>query len=475
MPSLESGASSCHSPSSVMAASGLLPSSQLISTEKGIGYQSGDDDPRNQPRARLVPPEIWVIIFKLVLGREPFRLREMKAYLRLRSVCRFWNDLATTSGICTGLDIALDDWVVGFDPSSYRAYVEARLAPWLAIISPLQPYFLRMTCMHPYRLSVEALQQLTQLLMTTTPSPTAVMLDDATLPPILSSISSYDTITTVELFLRDDLDHYPRLQSLSQMLPKVETFIIGAQFRLTIRFQHTSLRCLILHDMRGSPEDLQSFLEGLPSLRELYVSNTSYHLPNLDQARRATKTLPSIEVLVISGEKLAEEILSHFTLPSLKFFGLEASDSVQDQDVAIWTYSDFLSRSCLTKCTVSIKGIPTYSFFTAFVESLPSYVLLHCCAYFMPSDEVVCLPSACRVEGIYCPNLGWLDGQAMQRDDTPFKISVLSNRLGPEDKARRKQLEELGYVVEVDSMETIEAKLRSQVPRMSIDWDLWSL
>ncbi|KAH6885156.1 hypothetical protein BKA70DRAFT_1445235 [Coprinopsis sp. MPI-PUGE-AT-0042] len=75
-----------------------------------------------------ISPEVWVIIFGFVLGRESFRRHERKAYVCLRSVCTLWRRIAATPGLCTGLDILLDDWVGDLEAPLKRD-VKEKLAP----------------------------------------------------------------------------------------------------------------------------------------------------------------------------------------------------------------------------------------------------------------------------------------------------------------------------------------------------------
>lgn len=61
---------------------------------------------------RSVPPELWGVIFGYVLGPEPFGAIERQTYNRLRRVCSSWRQVAAaTPGLCTGLDIDMEECV----------------------------------------------------------------------------------------------------------------------------------------------------------------------------------------------------------------------------------------------------------------------------------------------------------------------------------------------------------------------------
>ncbi|KAH6885143.1 hypothetical protein BKA70DRAFT_1237171 [Coprinopsis sp. MPI-PUGE-AT-0042] len=62
---------------------------------------------------RQVPPEIWGIVFGHVL--------------------------ATTPGLCTGIEIVLDSWV-NPNQEDVQLQLKRKLAPWLAIINSHYPY-----------------------------------------------------------------------------------------------------------------------------------------------------------------------------------------------------------------------------------------------------------------------------------------------------------------------------------------------
>ncbi|KAH6901336.1 hypothetical protein BKA70DRAFT_693347 [Coprinopsis sp. MPI-PUGE-AT-0042] len=462
-----------------MAAPRAQHPTHLTPQEKVQHHQGHALDLKMQSPFCLVPPEIWVIIFRLVLGDAPFGRREREAYVRLRSVCTLWKEAAAAPGLCPGLDVTLDDWVGESEPNSCRwvqSDVETRLAPWLAILNPIQPYVLRMRLLDGTQFNSTEVEQLTRLFLTTTPSPSSVALDDATTFAVFSYTSHYATVGQLQLYLNKKLDCYRGIQWLQRIFPNLKTLLINACWELGVTFKHPHLQCLTLTEMVGFPEDFQNLLQDLPSLRELKVRSPNAYYPDFGEVRGTTKVLSSIEVLVVTGESFAAEILSHFTFPCLKFLGFQAIGRVEDTDIAIRTYSEFLSRSRLTNCTISIRGQPTRSFFAAFVESLPPYARLHCNIQYFPSGEGVRPLGPSPVEEIYCPNLVWLDGPLLQRGN-PAKIFVApqSDAPGEEAKSRRKELEELGYFVEVCSLDTMESRLRSQVPWMSIDWKLWSI
>ncbi|KAH6901328.1 hypothetical protein BKA70DRAFT_1436371 [Coprinopsis sp. MPI-PUGE-AT-0042] len=425
----------------------------------------------------FVPPEIWTIIFRLVLGVALFGRREREAYVRLRRVCTIWRDAAATPGLCKGLDITLNEWVGESEPGSccwVQLDVEAKLAPWLAIINPAQPYFLHMQISDDSRFSSTEVEELTRLFLTTTPSPSAVALDDVSFVAVFLLTSHYPMVSQLELHLNGYLDHRG-IQWLQPIFPNLKALMIDACWELSTTFKHSNLQCLTLTGMAGLRNDFQDFLEDLPSLRELKVSKLNTTYPHSFQVNGTTKFLPSIEVLAVTAEDFVVEILSHFTCPSLKFLGLDAVGRFHNVDVSIRTYSEFLSRSRLTSCTISIRGNSTRFFFAAFVGSLPPYARLHCNVQVLPSSVRVRPFSPSPVE-IYCPNLAWLDGLVIP-GDKPVKvfIPVQSNSPGEAAESRRRELRELGYFVEVCSLDTMESRLRSQVPWMSIDWKLWSI
>ncbi|KAH6902063.1 hypothetical protein BKA70DRAFT_1567935 [Coprinopsis sp. MPI-PUGE-AT-0042] len=445
-----------------MAAPRAQHPTHLTPQEKVQHHQGHALDLKMQSPFCLVPPEIWVIIFRLVLGDAPFGRREREAYVRLRSVCTLGRRLHAAPGLCPGLDVTLDDWT--------------RLGPWLAILNPIQPYVLRMRLLDGTQFNSTEVEQLTRLFLTTTPSPSSVALDDATTFAVFSYTSYYATVGQLQLYLNKKLDCYRGIQWLQRIFPNLKTLLINACWELGVHFQTSPPPIPHSHRDGGLPRRLSKLLQDCPPCESSRSEAPNAYYPDFGEVRGTTKVLSSIEVLVVTGESFAAEILSHFTFPCLKFLGFQAIGRVEDTDIAIRTYSEFLSRSRLTNCTISIRGQPTRSFFAAFVESLPPYARLHCNIQYFPSGEGVRPLGPSPVEEIYCPNLVWLDGPLLQRGN-PAKIFVApqSDAPGEEAKSRRKELEELGYFVEVCSLDTMESRLRSQVPWMSIDWKLWSI
>ncbi|KAH6901308.1 hypothetical protein BKA70DRAFT_1568651 [Coprinopsis sp. MPI-PUGE-AT-0042] len=417
-----------------------------------------------------VPPEVWVIIFGFVLGREPFGQCERKAYACLRSVCMFWRKTAANQGLCTGLNIVLDDWVEDLAPP-VRRDVEEKLAPWLAIINPLQPYHLMMESEGSLAFSQEAFEEAIHYLLTTTPSLTTISINaDAILTAVLALTNRGDRVIRLDINLEEDVVNVNyRLRFLEHVFPNLDIFIFGSFYNYNIPFKHANLRRLVLTDiMTGFPEELSALLFYFPSLRELEVASTM-DCDGIDDELVNPIRLPSIEVLTIINESLAEEILGHIILPSLKFLALEAHGNPLDQDAAILTYTNFFSRSGFTNGTISVTGFPTKPFFAALIRNLPPDVLLHVGLETQLSTSVNGAELH-LVKEVFCPDLEWLEGWTnLKLPAFPAKIHVPSQLLEAGDafKSRRRELEEIGYVVDACSTCAMEERLKAQVPWMS--------
>jgi hypothetical protein len=412
-----------------------------------------------------VPPEIWVIIFCFVLGREPFGMSERRAYGSLRGVCTLWRRAAFLKGICTGLDIELDDWA----DLSFSA-VKEKISHWLAIINPLRPYHLALKSYGSAAVQ-DFPKPIIEFLLKTTPPPTRLSIACVlTWDTILGLTDPLDGVTHLELELPEEFDEDldPRLGHLKDVLPNLDAFVLVSFYDFTIRFKHSKLRHLSLLDiMTGFPADLAQLLSSLPSLRELEL-NTTMDDDGLSIDLSSPINLPSIEVLTFRNEDLAVGTLRNITLPSLKFYTLTALGQAQDQDKAIRTHAEFFARSDFTNGVISIQGNPNRSSFAAFVGILPADILLH--VGIRDLDRVSTGPALRLVKEVFCTTLDWLEGWSNHDPlACPVKIYV-PGRLNDQDKlfygTKSKWLRSLGYILEVCSTEAMEQRLRSQVPWM---------
>ncbi|KAH6901330.1 hypothetical protein BKA70DRAFT_1568661 [Coprinopsis sp. MPI-PUGE-AT-0042] len=432
--------------------------------------------PGSHSTVHHVPPEILGIIFGFVLGREPFRGWQRKAYVCLRSVSSSWRRAAATPGLCTGLDISLDAWAEQWEAQGISS-AEEGLAPWLAIISPTHPYHLMMTSLG--RSSEEVCDGFIRHILTTTPSPTNLsILGTDVLPKILASTdSSYDRVNRLRV------EHFGRtgvnLARLDSVFPNLQTFVLHAAYDPNTMFKHSNLQCLVLDNLiMGLADEFINILSSLPSLRELDIGTNGCGRPDIANAPLNIINLPSIEILAISGENLALEILCLLTLPSLKFFGLTVFGlGLPDRSADLHASLDFFSRSRLANSTISVVGIiTTTAFFASLVESLPPGSLLHVHIESLHERDDATAFKPGPVKQVFSSDLEWLEAWSeLKRCDEPVKICipVQSNAAGEEHQLRREELGELGYNVVTCSTRMMEEKLKSRVPWMSIDWDWW--
>ncbi|KAH6901329.1 hypothetical protein BKA70DRAFT_1523259 [Coprinopsis sp. MPI-PUGE-AT-0042] len=416
--------------------------------------RAGSSD-RHPPFDR-VPLEIWAIIFGFVLGGEPFGRKERKAFICLRSVCIAWRKASATPGLLTGLDILLDDWVARWE-SWADSDAEKRVAPWLAFIGLTQPYHLLMRSEGGY--SEEIRDELIRYLLTITPSPTSLSIDgDSIFPTVLASAKNHDRVLCLKVENLEAINECDGLPFLEKVFPNLQSFVVDAAFDLDTPVQAYDLAM-------GFSRRIPTF--SLVFAISLRTQNWHYH----------PRDLPAIEVLAISSEILAVETLSHLTIPSLKFFGLEAFGTIPPEGVDFHTYLDFFSRSGLTDFTVSITGDPSKSFLGPLVRNLPPCTLLHLNveSLFEIDNDDVFEPGPARK--IFCPNLQWLEEwwELKRRDDlVEIFVPFQSDSAWEETQLQRKDLGDLGYIVEACSTQSMENNLKSRVPWMSIDWALWS-
>lgn len=76
---------------------------------------------------------------------------------------------------------------------------------------------------------------------------------------------------------------------------------------------------------------------------------------------------------------------------------------------------------------------------------------------------------------IVCPGLEWLDswsGVAPRQNPVKMFVPLASDAEWEEAGFWRKELGELGYILENCSTHAMEERFRSRVPWMSIDWEI---
>ncbi|KAH6902059.1 hypothetical protein BKA70DRAFT_1435226 [Coprinopsis sp. MPI-PUGE-AT-0042] len=358
-----------------------------------------------------------------VLGGEPFGKDERKVYARLQSVSTSWRRAAATPGLCPGLDIYLDAWAAMWDPWEV-SYAKERLARWLAILGPTQAYHLVIKSHGDAE--EEGRDGFIRHILTATPSPTNLsFIGDDILPTVLAFKDSHDRVIRLKVELQEVLDRHARLPFLEKVFPNLRTFVVDTVYNLDRPFKHGNLQCLVISDLTmGRADKFLKILSSLPSLRELKIGTEDDNHPDI---AGAPLDFPSIEVLAISGENLAVEMLSRFTLPSLKFFGLNAYGvNVPNQGTDLQAYLDFFSRSGLASSTISVIGSTKTLFFASLIENLPPETLLHVNLEYLDKRGGARVFETGPAKEIFSYDFEWLEygWSGLTRRDGPFNIFI---------------------------------------------------
>jgi hypothetical protein len=326
-------------------------------------------------RSGETPTEIWMIIFQLVLGFEPFGPDERLAYHQLSSVCSAWRRILKTSqGLCHGLSIDWGHMASDFDMEAFKA----RYTPWLALVRPNQPYFLVLGETWDALKDEDATSLLQYLLCEATPTPTTLDIKSSKVfEGMLSIQNTCDSVLDLNLdHPYEEFDHYD-YEQLPLVAPQLKNFTTNA--RVTFHgpdafFTSATLQSLILIDILGTGEDVAHLCMGLPNLRTLKVSYDE----NIDElSSRYIMASPfthsALEALTLDGEYLFP-LLAHLTLPALRLLDIyvwEADD--QSEDAQIWNANApaFFQRSRSSNLTVVVRGNCSHDFFAGFTSSLP--------------------------------------------------------------------------------------------------------
>jgi hypothetical protein len=198
---------------------------------------------------------------------------------------------------------------------------------------------------------------------------------------ILASTTTYGIVTDLAVEISHAIDDiWSSPPFLEDMFPNLGMLVVISPYSLELQLKHDTLHCLILEDViAGSGAKLVALLSPLPSLREVYIASTCTDLLVLETLTTSAVELSAIEVFVIVGEYLALDILSHSTMPSLKFLALKTNGTAAETDEDIPDgYLSFFSRSRLARCTISMTGpYTTRCFLGPLIKDLSNDTLLH--------------------------------------------------------------------------------------------------
>ncbi|KAH6901356.1 hypothetical protein BKA70DRAFT_1310445 [Coprinopsis sp. MPI-PUGE-AT-0042] len=428
-----------------------------------------------------IPSEIWAIVFAFVLGFDPFGPDERQAYNRLRSVCTTWRMIvATTPGLCPGLSIEWNQFALPWSMETFKT----RYASWLSVISNNYPYYLVLGDTWDDFHGEEPTSVIHYLLCEATPTPTTLELHSSKiLGRMLCMTDSCDTVIRLNVAPNyQDLEGNP-LSRLPLIFPQLESFSTNTHTTLTNLFTSPHLRSLTLLGVLGLSGDLARVCEGLPSLRELMVSSEVY-LDDLRSPPRVTLDTPlnhsGLETLIVIGQDFIP-VMNHFTLPSLKFFGLRLWEIDEDIPIIGNTLPAFFQRSCLFNLPVSLQGDCDEHSFAAVTRSLPpmTTLLLQLCV--TPDgnnvDEGKPAPSPPELDFSGIKDIVCFDGLPVHkwRDqsscDRAIKVYMPADGMGEDEtEALRKEMWEKSCIMELCSSRVAEDIPGLSLSPMALEW-----
>ncbi|KAH6901342.1 hypothetical protein BKA70DRAFT_1307155 [Coprinopsis sp. MPI-PUGE-AT-0042] len=425
-----------------------------------------------------IPPEIWSIVFRIVLGSNAFGPDERRAYTRLRSVCAAWRTtVATTPDLCSGLFIDRENSPSSFDKEAFKTKYD----PWLTIVSLNHPYHLVVGAGWDVLDEDDSASLAHYLLCEAGPKPTTVHVHSCT---VFDGMLSITDICNNVIHLNveskfQDLDRY-NISQLAVVFPQLESFATKACIMFDNLLSHPNLRSLTILDALGSSEDLARLCMGLPCLRELKISTDDVleDIPPI-AALESPFTHSALEILHLEGEDIVP-LVAHLTLPSLKFLGIKAWGMFEAGSVLEDTLPAFFQRSSIFNIPVALKGRCLRPFFAALTRSLPPATTLLLDFYFMAeegperneiSSDTFLLSN---IKEIVYFNLQWL-----HECGTLPSHSQLTKIYAPEKASRKEEVQQIekhlsdkGYALEKCSPRVMDGILSLSVPHMTIEWEL---
>ncbi|KAH6902092.1 hypothetical protein BKA70DRAFT_1307244 [Coprinopsis sp. MPI-PUGE-AT-0042] len=427
-----------------------------------------------------IPPEIWLIVFRLVLGSDPFGREERRAYTHLRSACSTWRRiLASAHGLCSGLELDLAIWAGDLEGGNS---FKARLSPWLAIISQNRPYHLTIAPGESLELDMY-ISMVRYLLCEATPTPTTLSIDSFKVADSIFCLG--DTCTSVIHLNVDSYDYLGDcdIYSLPLEFPQLQSFAARARTRFDTQIRHPHLQSLTLLDVVGASEDFALLCVDLPCLREARIScEDMYELADPINPLKAPLTHLALEVILLEGEDIIP-LLAHLTLPSLKFLGMEAWGKSNGAEILESTLPAFIQRSRLSNLPVSLKGSCPAPLFASLTRSLPPATTLLLNFHFTenegPEEEdywerISPTVTFRNINEMISLDLDWVhECRALSLHGHGIKIYAPADALQKDEVGSlRKELTDKGFVLEKCTPDVMDGILSSTVPQMTISWEV---
>ncbi|KAH6903652.1 hypothetical protein BKA70DRAFT_1513945, partial [Coprinopsis sp. MPI-PUGE-AT-0042] len=324
------------------------------------------------------------------------------------------------------------------------------------------------------------------LLFEAAPTPTSLIVGSfKVFKSILLMDNSCESVTSFTFRLpHGDLDNFD-IPRLPIVFPKLKSFSTNARIAFSNPFSCHSLRFLILLDVVAASEDFARLCMGLPCLQELKISSENlYEIVEPITPLNASLIHSALEIVLILGEDVLL-LLAHLTLPTLKFFGLEAWGMRNGGEVVEKTLLDFFRRSNLSNLKISLKGSCRKCLFSSLTRNLPpATTLLSNLGLVWKKDKdgdgyggaSLHTFNFKDIKEMVCSDLSWL--QEIEEQLTcngSIKVYAPMDMPGKEQIwSTTKNMCRKGIELSLLPPDAMEGVLSSLVPRMTIEWNLKS-